>query len=1161
MNHILHSYISMNIFTPPLPAKEHSHITWGRTYGCSKGLAIAKAIEQFAGLTLIITPNAQSAHSLENELIFFCKEEIDIFIFPDSETLPYDVFSPHEDIISDRILTLSSLPKSKHGALIISASSILSKIAPKDFILGQSLDLKVTDQIDLEEFKQRLIKAGYQYVSQVMSHGEFAVRGSIIDLFPMGAKHPYRIDLFDDEIETIRSFNAETQLSIDKVNSFQVLPAREFPTDENSIKRFRQNYRIQFEGDPNNSVIYRGVSNNNLPSGVEYYLPLFCQDTSTFFDFIPDNSQLVLIEDIAEIASDFEEEVFSRYEQRKYDLERPPLHPKQLWISAEFFAKSLLNFNTIQLQQYELESLHRDQYNFNAQALPTLTINSRIKDPASELLRFIENNENKILFLAESPGRREYLLDVLKGFNLNPVVIQSWQEFIEQDHSLAITIGPLEDGLLLQQDKIALITESNLFGARAKQKRRRRRQIRDAESLIKNLSDLSEGSPIVHEDHGVGRFKGLKTLSLSGNETEFLTLEYAEGDILYVPVSSLHLISRYSGASEENAPLYRLGGEQWKNIKRRAAERARDVAAELLDIYSRREAKQGHQYQIEHLEMNSFSSTFPYEETPDQQKAIDDVADDMQSTRPMDRVVCGDVGFGKTEVAMRAAFIAANTGKQVAVLVPTTLLASQHYQNFSDRFADWPIQVELLSRFVTAKNQKEILAGLEDGKVDIVIGTHKLFSASIKFDNLGLIVVDEEQRFGVRQKELLKKLRTEVDVLTLTATPIPRTLNMSLSGLRDLSIIATPPNHRLTIKTFVGTWNNHMIQEACMREMKRGGQVFFLHNEVKSIEKVAKDLQQLLPDISIRIAHGQMPEKDLEQVMLDFYHQRFSILLCTTIIENGIDIPTANTIIINRADKLGLSQLHQIRGRVGRSHHRAYAYLIAPPRNVMTGDAVKRLEAIESLEELGVGFTLATHDLEIRGAGELLGAEQSGQIQEIGFSLYNELLGRAVAALKAGKIPNLDQPLDQGIEVDLGVPALLPNDYLPDVHARLVMYKRISSAKTDDDLDDLEIELIDRYGLLPEFAKNLFLVTHLKLLASSFGVSRVEMGAENARIHFGQSPNIDTAKILELILQEPDTYKLDGSQKLTIYTETDDIAERIDTIVNLLNDLQLKQAA
>ena len=1059
------------------------------------------------------------------------------------------------------MLALSSLPKTKQGALIISAPTILSRLAQKEFIFAQTLQLKVNDEVNLDEFKKILTKAGYEYVSQVMSHGEFAVRGSIIDLYPMGNDHPYRIDLFDNEIESIRIFNPETQISTEKIEDITILPAREFPIDQNAISRFRQNYRIQFEGDPNKSIIYQDVSNNNLPAGVEYYFPLFCNETSTFFDFIPNQIQVALIDNIFDVAEDFEEEVFSRYEQRKYDVERPPLHPKQLWISTDTFKKNIYKFNTIQLQQYEIEQLHRDQYNLDANALPILTINSRIKDPAEELKRFLENKQHKILFVAESAGRREYLINTLKTFDITPTAVDGWNEFLNYDGNLAICIGPIEEGLQLQHENISIITESNLFGRKAKQKRARRRQIRDAEALIKNLSDLSEGSPVIHEDHGVGRYKGLKTLNLSGTDTEFLILEYADKDILYVPVSSLHLISRYTGASEENAPLHRLGGDTWKRIKRRAAEKAVDIAAELLDIYSRREAKQGYQYNIDHVELNTFCSTFPFEETPDQQKAIDDVITDMESTKPMDRVVCGDVGFGKTEVAMRAAFTAASAGKQVVVLVPTTLLASQHYQSFTDRFADWPIRIEYISRFLSQKKQKEVLKGLEDGTVDIVIGTHKLLNTAIKYKNLGQIIVDEEQRFGVRQKETLKKLRSEVDVLTLTATPIPRTLNMSLSGLRDLSIIATPPNHRHAIKTFVSTWDNNMIQEACKRELKRGGQVFFLHNEVKTIEKITKDLKQLLPDTTIRIAHGQMPERDLENVMLDFYHQRFSILVCTTIIENGIDIPSANTILINRADKLGLSQLHQIRGRVGRSHHRAYAYLITPPKNAMTTDAAKRLEAIESLEDLGVGFTLATHDLEIRGAGELLGAEQSGQIQEIGFTLYNELLARAVAALKVGEIPDLEQPMDIGIEINLGEPSLLPEDYVPDVHARLVLYKRIASAKTLDDLDDLEVELIDRYGLLPEFAKNLFLVTHLRLIADNYGIKRIAMNEQIARIQFSKNPNIDISKLLHLIQESPDEYKLDGSEKLTIYTETDTIHQRIDTIVNLLNDLQLSKAA
>ena len=1151
----------MNFFNPPLPSKSTTHITWGQIYGCSKSLALAVAIERYSGLTLIITPDIQSAQILESELTYFCDPSKNIFVFPDYETLPYDVFSPHEDIISDRLLTLRSLLNGKCDVLIVSVTTFMARLAPKSFIQTQTLNLAAGDQLDSNDLKQTLVRAGYQYVSQVMSHGEFAVRGSIIDLYPMGCSQPYRIDLFDDEIETIRAFNPENQISSDHADEIQVLPAKEFPTDENAVRRFRQNYRIEFEGDPNKSIIYRDVSNYSLPRGAEYYLPLFCKQTNTLFNYLPEQYQLVLIEDILEIAKDFDNEVLERYEQRKDDQEFPPLRPEQLWVSPTWFEKQLKQFRTIRLQQHKLERTLHGQYNLGTRTLPALTINSRITDPAGELKRFIKSSACKILFLAESHGRREYLLDVLKGFDLHPRTVTGWQEFMSLESTLAISVGPLEQGLILPESKIAVITESNLFGIRVKQKRKRRRQIRDAEALIKDLAELSEGSPMVHEDHGVGRYRGLKTLNLSGTETEFLTLEYANSDILYVPVSSMHLVSRYTGASEENAPLHRLGGEAWKNIKRRAAACTHDVAVELLDIYSRREARKGYQYAVDHQELNLFGSTFIYEETPDQQKAIDDVIADMESQKPMDRVVCGDVGFGKTEVAMRAAFVAASVGKQVAILVPTTLLALQHFQNFSDRFSDWPIRIEHISRFVFAKNQEIIKNRLKDGSIDIIIGTHKLLSQDIKFRNLGLIIVDEEQRFGVRQKETLKIMRTEVDVLTLTATPIPRTLNMSLSGLRDLSIIATPPNHRHAIKTFIGTWNSSLIQEACIRELKRGGQIFFLHNEVRSIEKTAREIQQLLPDIKVRIAHGKMPERDLEQVMLEFYHQRFSILVCTTIIENGIDIPSANTIIINRADKLGLSQLHQIRGRVGRSRHRAYAYLITPPRAAITEDAVKRLDAIEALEDLGAGFTVATHDLEIRGAGELLGAEQSGQIHEIGFSLYNQLLARTVAALKAGEIPSPDLPPDHGTEVDLGVPALLPENYVPDVHARLILYKRIANAKNMDDLDDLEAELVDRFGLLPEYTKNLFQVTQLKLIAKNFDVTRIQAGNTIVHLSFAKSPNIDITKLLALVQSEPATYKLGSAEKLTVYAEMNNVQERLDTVVGLLGNLRLKQAA
>ena len=922
---------------------------------------------------------------------------------------------------------------------------------------------------------------------------------------------------------------------------------------------------MQFEGDPNKSIIYSGVSNGNPPAGIEYYLPLFCEETNTFLDYVPANSQVILIEDAIEVAEAFENETLSRYKQRKHNLERPPLPPAQLWMSKDALVEGLAGFNTIQIQQHELEHTDHHRHNFDVHVLPNLAVNARANDPAGELRHFVKNHPCKILFVAESSGRREYLSDVLNGFGLHPAPVTGWRSFLEQDAPQAITVAPLDDGLWLQDAHIAIVTENSLFGMRTRQ--RRKRSARDAEMLTQNLSELNEGSPVVHEDHGIGRYRGLKMLTLNDMETEFLTIEYADGDILYVPVSSLHLISRYTGAAEEHAPLHHLGSDAWKKIKQRAAKKARDVAAELLDVYSRREARQGYQYLVDHHALNSFCIAFPYTETPGQQSAIDEVLTDMESSRPMDRVVCGDVGFGKTEVAMRAAFVATMAGKQVVVLVPTTLLAAQHFQTFRDRFTDWPVRVEHLSRFISAKNEKTVRNGLENGDIDIVIGTHKLLNTELKFKALGLIVVDEEQRFGVRQKETLKKMRTEVDVLTLTATPIPRTLNMSLSGLRDLSIIATPPDYRLAIKTFMGNWDDHTIKEACRREINRGGQVFFLHNEIKTIAGIAENIRQLLPEASVNVAHGKMPERELERLMLDFYHQRFSILVCTTIIENGIDIPSANTIIIHRADKLGLAQLHQIRGRVGRSHHRAYAYLIVPPRSAMSTDAVKRLEAIESLENLGAGFTLATHDLEIRGAGELLGAEQSGQIREIGFTLYNDLLARAVAALKSGENSELDRPLDHGIDVNLGVPALLPEDYVPDVHARLVLYKRIAKAETFDALYTLKAELIDRFGTLPEFAGNLFRVTQLKIVAGGLGVTRIETGRESARLHFAEKPNIDIDKLLALIERHPETYKLHGTNKLTVNmepdnieadnTETDNIDKRMNTIVNLLNELSL----
>jgi len=734
-------------------------------------------------------------------------------------------------------------------------------------------------------------------------------------------------------------------------------------------------------------------------------------------------------------------------------------------------------------------------------------------------------------------------------------VVTGWPEFLANNEAIALTTSPVEKGLWLEQPEIVIITETQLLGERVRQERRRRAKQRDAELVVRNLTELHIGEPVVHEDHGVGRYLGLQTLDVAGMQTEFLTLEYARGDKLYVPVLSLHMISRYTGVASENAPLHRLGGEQWEKIKRRAAEKVRDVAAELLDIHARRAANHGFAFPPAGEEYNAFASSFDFEETPDQQQAIDQVLSDMARPNPMDRVVCGDVGFGKTEVAMRAAFTAVQGGRQVTVLVPTTLLAQQHHQNFSDRFADWPVKVASMSRFNNASEQKKVAAGLANGTVDIVIGTHKLLQASLVYKNLGLVIIDEEHRFGVRHKEQLKALRAEVDLLTLTATPIPRTLNMAMAGMRDLSIIATPPAERHPIKTFVNQWNDSLIIEACQREIKRGGQVYFLHNEVATIETTSAKLQKLLPEARIQTAHGQMRERELEAIMRDFYHQRFNILVCTTIIESGIDIPSANTILVNRADKLGMAQLHQLRGRVGRSHHRAYAYLITPPPKTITPDARKRLEAIESLEDLGAGFTLATHDLEIRGAGELLGAEQSGQIHEIGFSLYSELLERAVSALKAGKQPSLDRPLDHGAEIDLQVPALIPADYLPDVHTRLVMYKRIASAKNDSELKELQVEMIDRFGLLPEPAKTLFSITLMKLKANPMGVKKVEAGPESGRILFQGAPNIDPAKILHLIQTRPSEFKLDGADKIRFFKKMPDSKIRIEQVTAVLDDI------
>ena len=1151
----------MNYLKASIPDNSNPAKKWGQLYGCARSLVINHAIENYQGLVVVLTPDTLSSSAIFNEIQFFNQNNTEHLTFPEWETLPYDIFSPHEDIISERISALHALPKLKSGVLVLPITTCMQRIPPKEFISEVTLQIKTGEQVELDGLRNTLASAGYHHVSQVVARGEFTVRGSIVDFFPMGSDQPYRIEFFDDEIETIRSFDPEKQTSIKKLDEVSLLPAHEFTSDEQAIKDFRRRYREKIEGDPNKSIIYREVSNGNFPPGIEYYLPLFFDQTCTLFDYLPDDTLFILYENAFEITEEFQTDLFTRYEQRRHDIERPIIAPDDIYLSAEETQEKINTYRNVQINSNKFQDDNNsDIINFPTSTLPAINIDSRLEDPAQQLRSFIERKHSKIMFAAESLGRREFINETLRSLQITPTTHNHWNEFVDSEQDINLLVAPIDDSVDLPEHGITIIAERQLFGNRARQTSRRRRT-RDADAIVRNLNDLTLGSPVVHEDHGVGRYLGLQSLNIQDIETEFLTIEYLGGDKLYVPVANLHLVSRYTGADNESAPWHKLGSDTWSRIKEKAAQRARDVAAELLDIYARREAEQGYKFDTDMHEYVTFSADFPFEETPDQEKAIEDVLNDMSSNKPMDRVICGDVGFGKTEVAMRAAFVAVNNGKQVTVLVPTTLLAQQHYQTFTDRFAEWPIRIESLSRFNSPKKQKEVVEALKEGKIDIVIGTHKLLNQEIKYKSLGLIIIDEEQRFGVRHKEKLKSLRSEADILTLTATPIPRTLNMSLSGLRDLSIIATPPTHRHAIKTFVAQWNDASIKEACTREIKRGGQVYFLHNEVKTIEKITKDLQTLLPNASIRFAHGQMSERELEQVMIDFYHARFSILVATTIIESGIDIPTANTIIINRADKLGLSQLHQLRGRVGRSHHRAYAYMITPPKKAMTADAVKRLDAIESLEELGVGFTLATHDLEIRGAGELLGEDQSGQIHEVGYTMYNELLSRAVHALRTGDLPQLDRPLDHGLEVDLGEAALLPESFVPDVHMRLVLYKRIASAKDEQELKELQTELIDRFGLLPVATKNLIATTELKLFANGLGINKIEAHEDGGRIIFDNDPKVDIDQLLGLLQRQSSVFKMSSSEKLLFAVNLTTIENRIEYIRNIIETIAFKEAA
>ena len=1143
--------------TPPLPRSGHLR-AWWRTPASPTALAwfIASAARSHEGPLLVVARDTQGAHQLESDLhtLLGPGSDLPVLPFPDWETLAYDRFSPHPDIISQRLAALHALPGLKRGIVVVPVQTLMQRLPPLRHIVGGSFDLRVGQVLDFDQEKRRLEAASYRNVPQVLDPGDFAVRGGLLDVYPMGSDTPLRIELLDDVIDSIRVFDPESQRSLEKTESVKLLPGREVPLDDLSVQRALDALRERFDVDTRRSALYQDLKSGVAPAGVEYYLPLFFEQTATLFDYLGDTVLPLIADGVTEATEAFWAQTRNRYEQRRHDLERPLLPPEELYLAPDALRERLNRSARIELCGPE-HPRREEAKPLGEQPVPVLPLAAKDAEPAAAVKSFLSSYKGRVLVAADSPGRREALMEVMQAAALAPEVVTDFTAFLGGASRFALAVAPLEDGFALDNPQIAVLTERQLFPERATQTHRRKRTGREPESIIRDLGELSEGSPIVHEDHGVGRYRGLVVLDAGGTPGEYLEIEYAKGDRLYVPVAQLHLISRYSGASVETAPLHSLGGEAWTKAKRKAAEKVRDVAAELLEIQARRQARAGLALNLDRAMYEPFAAGFPFEETPDQHHAIEAVLRDLTSSQPMDRVVCGDVGFGKTEVALRAAFAAASAGKQVAVLVPTTLLAEQHYRNFRDRFADWPLRVEVLSRFKTAKEIKAELEKVSEGTLDVIVGTHRLLQPDVKFKDLGLVIVDEEQRFGVRQKEALKALRANVHLLTLTATPIPRTLNMAMAGLRDLSIIATPPANRLAVQTFITPWDAALLRESFQRELSRGGQVYFLHNDVESIGRMQRDLQELVPEARIGVAHGQMPERELEQVMLSFQKQRFNVLLCTTIIESGIDIPNANTIIINRADRFGLAQLHQLRGRVGRSHHRSYAYLVVPEKRAMTGDAQRRLDAIAAMDELGAGFTLATHDLEIRGAGELLGEDQSGQMAEVGFSLYTELLERAVRSIRQGKLPDMDAGIAHGAEVELHLPSLIPHDYLPDVHTRLTLYKRISSARDADELRDLQVEMIDRFGLLPDPAKHLFAIAELKLRATALGIRKLDLGENGGRIVFESQPQIDPMSVIQMIQKQPKLYAMEGPDKLKIKLPLPEAADRFNAARGLLTAL------
>lgn len=1133
---------------------KNSQSDWASQGSTAQALTIAERALSYSGISLVITATTAEASTLRRAISFFLQDSnIETKVFPDWETLPYDIFSPHQDIISDRIQILSELPTLTQAVLVLPLPSLLHQLPPTDFLASRLFDYQVDETLDRDKLHNQLTRAGYHRVETVYEHGEYAFRGSIIDIFPMGEKAPFRIDLLDNDIESLRIFDPESQRTLSSVERLRLLPAREFPLDKEGINQFLNHWHDHFEPSTINCPVYKDVKQGIAPQGIEYYLSLFFDQTANLFDYLPEQTQVFMQGDIYSTANNLWQDITRRYTEYGVDPERPLLAPKEIFITVEDLFSEFKQLNIIHKEQNA--SVTPEEIK---SGIPDISVNSKQNNPLEQLEKFILDipADTSILFCAESAGRKEALTELLAANNIKPEAYKSWQDFRSSGEAMGICTYPIDQGFYSKQRNICLITEGELFGQQVMQRRRRSTASESPDYIFKSLAELKIGAPVVHLDHGVGRYNGLILLSVDGSEQEFLTLIYADDAKLYVPVASLHMISRFSGSGDETmAPLHRLGSDKWDKAKKKAAEKVRDTAAELLDIYSRRAARKGFSCEDNEEEYRQFCSQFPFEETADQQTTIDAVRKDLLSPQPMDRLVCGDVGFGKTEVAMRAAFTVVSSNKQVVILVPTTLLAHQHLDNFRDRFANWPIQVEELSRFKTAKEQQQVINEVEAGKVDILISTHKLLHANIDFSRLGLMIIDEEHRFGVRQKEQLKALRCSVDMLTMTATPIPRTLNMSMHSIRDLSIIATPPAKRLSVKTFIRKKESRVAKEAILREILRGGQVYYLHNDVKSIQRAADELAQLVPEARINIAHGQMRERELEKVMSDFYHQRFNVLVCSTIIETGIDIPSANTIIIERADKFGLAQLHQLRGRVGRSHHQAYAYLMTHPEKKLTTDATKRLEAIAAAEHLGSGFTLATNDLEIRGAGELLGEEQSGHIQSIGFTLYLEMLDQAVEAIQSGESPNKAINFDQGIEVNLHIPALIPSDYLPDVNMRLTFYKRLANCQDKQQLHELQVEMIDRFGLLPEAVKALFQIAEIRQIGEHIGLKKIEAGPTSGRLKFLQNTKVEPITIIKLVQENPNKFKLLNNDQLSFTMPMGNHELRLSSVYAMLSSL------